>query len=108
MRGRKAQRSVRSVRIVRGLTLRRVQFTDRILHLIRGLRKKAPFHDSMGAEGLTIRSIRTDGKVPLRSVEYSSRIADCISLGRLKKKLTSLMIVWGAEGLTIRSIRTDG
>ena len=62
----------------------------------------------MGAEGLTIRSIRTDGKVPLRSVEYSSRIADCISLGRLKKKLTSLMIVWGAEGLTIRSIRTDG
>ena len=39
-----------------------------------------------GAKGLTIRSIRTDGKVPLRSVEYSSRIADCISLGGLKKK----------------------
>ena len=39
----------------------------------------------MGAEGLTIRSIRTDGKVPLRSVEYSSRIADCISLGRREK-----------------------
>ena len=27
-----------------------------------------------GAEGLTIRSIRTDRKVPLRSVEYSLRI----------------------------------
>ena len=40
-----------------------------------------------GAEGLTIRSTRTGGlKVPLRSVEYSSRIADCIPLGRLEKK----------------------
>ena len=93
------------------MALRSVEYSLRIVYCIllgRLRKKKAPFHDSVGAEGLTIRSIRTDGKVPLRSVEYSSRIADCISLGRLRKKHTSLMIVWGAEGLTIRSIRTDG
>ena len=72
-----------------------------MLHLIRETwKKKAPFHDSVGAEGLTIRSIRTDGKVPIRSVEYSSRIVYCITLG------TSSSFE-GAEGLTIRPIRTD-
>ena len=77
------------------MALRSVEYSLRIVYCISlgGFRKKAPFHDSVGAEGLTIRSIRTDGKVPLRSVEYSSRIADCISLGRLEKKHTSLMIV---------------
>ena len=56
----------------------------------------------MGAEGLTIRSIRTDGKVALRSAEYSSRIVYCISLG------TTFHIGRGAKGLTIRSIHTEG
>ena len=60
-----------------------------------------------GAEGLTIRSMHTDGKVPLRSVKYSSRIAECISLGRLEKTYEFDDSV-GAEGLAIRSIRTDG
>ena len=39
-----------------------------------------------GAEGLTIRSIRTDRKVPLRSVEYRSWFVYCSSLGKLRKK----------------------
>ena len=60
-----------------------------------------------GAEGLTIRSIRTDRKVPLRSVEQRSRFVYCISLGKLRKKIR-VMLVSGAEGLTIRSIRRDG
>ena len=71
------------------MALRSVEYSLRIVYCIllgRRREKKAPFHDSVGAEGLTIRSIRTDGKVPLRSVEYSSRIADCILLGRLRKK----------------------
>ena len=51
-----------------------------------------------GVEGLTIRSIRKDRKVPLRSVEYSLRIVYCISLGRFRE---------GGGWLTIRSIRTD-
>ena len=41
-----------------------------------------------GAEGLTIRSIRTDRSVPLRSVEYRSRFVYCISLGKLRKKIS--------------------
>ena len=40
-----------------------------------------------GAGGFTIRSIRTDRKVPLRSVECILRIASCISLG--DKKISS-------------------
>ena len=42
-----------------------------------------------GSESSTIRSIRTDGEVLLRSVEYSLRIVYCISLGRLKKRNVS-------------------
>ena len=54
-----------------GLTLRRVLFTDRILHLIRETKKTKPFDIVRGAKGLTVRSIRTDCKVALRSVEHS-------------------------------------
>ena len=42
------------------LTLRGVQFTDRILHLIRETWEKIVVNASEGAESLTIRSIRTD------------------------------------------------
>ena len=35
----------------------------------------------------SVRSICTDGQVPLRSVVYCSRIVYCISLGRLKEKI---------------------
>ena len=51
--------------------------------------------------------------MPLRSVEYSSRIINlsrfvyCISLEKLRKKFR-LMLMRGAEGLMIRSICTDG
>ena len=50
-----------------------------------------------GAERLTIRSIRTDRKVPLRSVEQRFRFVYCISLGKLRKKFR-VMLVRGAEG----------
>ena len=50
------------------LTLRRLQFTDRIWAYCMSLGDR---YDIEGAECLTIRSIRTDGQVPLRSVEYS-------------------------------------
>ena len=43
-----------------GLTLRRVLFTDGILHLIRDTWKKTALQIVRGSEGLTIRSIRTD------------------------------------------------
>ena len=56
----------------------------------------------------SVRLIRTDGVNPLRSVEYSSRIVYCISLGGLRKNKLRFVIVTGAEGLTIRSIRADG
>ena len=59
-------------------TLRRVQFTDRILAYCKSL---GDWYDIEGAEGLTIRSICTDGWVPLRSLEYSLPIVYCISLG---------------------------
>ena len=49
-----------------GLTLRRVLLTDCILHLTR-----ETFDIVRGAKGLAVRSIRTDCKVALRSVEYS-------------------------------------
>ena len=39
------------------LTFRRVEFTDRMLHLIWETKKKLSLDDSEGAEGLTIRSI---------------------------------------------------
>ena len=46
---------------LRCLTLRRVEFTDRILHLIRDTLKKSMLLTTVrGAECLTIRSIRTD------------------------------------------------
>ena len=45
----------------RALTLRIVEFTDRILHLIRETYKKSRVLITLtGTEGLTIRSIRTD------------------------------------------------
>ena len=49
-----------------------------------------------GAERLTIRSIRTDRKVPLRSVEQRFRFVYCISLGKLRKKFR-VMLVRGVE-----------
>ena len=67
------------------------------------------------AEGLTIRSILTDGEVPLRSVKYSLRIAECISLGRLDdsvggRRLNDPFDPYGwLSFLTLRRVQfTDG
>ena len=64
-----------------------------------------------GAEGLTIRSIRTDRKVPLRSVEYRSRFVYCISLGKLDdseggRRLNDPFDPYGwSSALTLRRIQ---
>ena len=88
--------------------LRSVEYGSRMVYCIslERLRKEVLWMLVRGAEGFTIRSIRTDRKVLLRSVEYSLRIAYCISLG-IRRKKTTLHIVREAKALTIRSIRTD-
>ena len=91
-----------------GLTLRRVLFTNFILHLIRETLNKTTFDIVKGAKGLAVRSIHTDCKVALRSAEYK-RIVCCISLGRLEKNyyLSRSEGEGGGGGLTIRLTHTD-
>ena len=61
---------------------------DRILHLIK---KSMLLTTVKGAECLTIRSIRTDRKGVLRSIESSLRIVYCISFGTLRKNPSFLL-----------------
>ena len=89
------------------------------MHFITTLGTQNCFTDIVrGSEGLTIRSIRTDRQVALRSVEYCSRMVYCISLGTKK---TAFQIVAGRRfndpfdpygslsGLTLRRVLfTDG
>ena len=119
--------TIRSIRTDRKVLLRSVEYSLRIAYCISlGLRRKKNYSSySEGGQGLnhpfdpygwqkalrggrrlTIRSIRTDREVLLRSVEYRLRIAYCISLG-IRRKKTTLHIVREAKALTIRSIHTD-
>ena len=79
-------------------SLRRVQLTDGILHPIgETWKKELPLMMVRGAEGLTIRSIRTDCRVHLRSVEFSCRMVYCISLASVRKKKHLVLMVWGQK-----------